>query len=433
MSARDTALSVLIACRRQNAWSDGALKQQMIKDGLDRRDAALATRLCFGVLQNMLLLDDWISAFLEVKPSAVQPVVTDILRLAVYQLQFMDKIPASAAVNEAVKQTRRLANPRAAGMVNGVLRNMLRHPERLALPEDLSLRYSHPPELVELLRKNVGDNKLEALLKSHNSAPDTYIQINTLRATAAAAAESLREDGLSVSQHPWLSNCLRISGGGIESSKAFGSGMFYVQDPAARLAVAAADIRPGMRVLDCCAAPGGKSFSAAIDLENDGSICSCDIHPHKIDLIRKGADRLGLSCITASVQDASVVREDQLSKNDVVIADVPCSGLGVIRKKPDIRYKDLGMLSALPEIQARILDAQAHHVRPGGILLYSTCTILRRENEDVVSGFLSRHPEFFAESFSLPDGIFAENGMITLLPCDHDTDGFFIARLRRRN
>ena len=432
MSARDTALSVLIACRRQKAWSDGALKQQIARDRLDRRDAALATRLFYGVLQNQLLLDHWISLFLQVRPSAVQPVVQDILRLSVYQLRFMDKIPASAAVNEAVNQTKRLANSRAAGLVNAVLRNMLRSEERFVLPEDLSLLYSHPQALVELLRQNVGEQKLEALLQSHNLSPETFVQVNMVRTSAEDAAASLEEDGLQVRTHPWLPGCLQISGGSIESSAAFRNGLVYVQDPAARLAVTAAGICPGMRVLDCCAAPGGKSFSTAVDLQDRGIIRSCDIHPHKIELIRKGAERLGLSCIEAVLQDASVPVEEQREAYDAVIADVPCSGLGVIRKKPDVRFKDLDAIRALPEIQSRILEAQASHVRPGGVLLYSTCTILHRENEDVAGAFLAAHPEFEAAEFALPGGLHSENGMLTLLPCDHGTDGFFIALLRRK-
>ncbi len=433
MSARDTALSVLIACRRQKAWSDGAMKQQINKDGLDRRDAALATRLCYGVLQNQLLIDAWISAFLQIKPSAVQPVVTDILRLAVYQLRFLDKIPASAAVNEAVNQAKRYANPRAASLVNAVLRNMLRSPDRLALPADLSVRYSHPQALVALLRENVGEQKLEALLQCHNEAPETFIQVNTLMSDKNRVTASLTEEGQTVVEHPWLPNCLQVSGGSIEATTAFRDGLFYVQDPAARLAVTAAGLQPGMRVLDCCAAPGGKSFSAAMDLQDRGSILSCDIHPHKIELIRKGAERLQLSCLEAKLQDASVPQETMNAKYDVVIADVPCSGLGVIRKKPDIRYKDLSALQALPQIQSRILEAQSTHVRPGGILVYSTCTILRRENEDVIASFLRLHPEYSAEDYSLPGGLSSLDGMLTLLPCDHGTDGFFIARLRRNS
>ena len=202
MSARDTALSTLIACRRAGAWSDGALKQNLARDGLDRRDAALATRLCFGVLQNRMLIDFWLSRFVRGSLEKLQPVVLDILRLAVCQLAFADKIPPSAAVSEAVNQTRRCANARAAGLVNGVLRAMLRDRRRLALPEDLSIRYSHPQALVELLRENVGAEKLEPLLAAHNGSPPTYLQVNTRRADARTVTASLEAEGFSVDAAP---------------------------------------------------------------------------------------------------------------------------------------------------------------------------------------------------------------------------------------
>lgn len=433
MSARDTALKTLIACRRQQAWSDGALKQNIAADGLDRRDAALATRLCFGVLQNRMLLDFWIEAYTNRKPDKLQPVVLDILRLAVYQLRFLEKIPASAAVNEAVEQAKRSANPRAAGLVNAVLRSMLRAPERLTLPEDLSLRYSHPAPLVELLRQNVGEDRIEALLASHNDFPPTCLQINPLRASSADVIVRLEAEGYEVSPHPWLPDCLLLTGGTPEKSETFRNGSVYVQDPAAKLAVLAADPRPEMDVLDCCAAPGGKSFAAAIRMRNQGQVAACDLHPHKIELIRKSAERLGLDCVHAEVRDASLTESAWNGRFDLVIADVPCSGLGVIRKKPDIRYKDLDAISGLPEVQRRILYAQADHVKPGGVLLYSTCTILKRENEDVVSAFLRDRPDYTAEPFDLPGGLRAPDGMLTLLPCEQGTDGFFIAKLRRKS
>ena len=431
MSARDTALSVLIAYRKDGAWLDAALKQQLARDRLDRRDAALATRLCASVVQNRLLLDHWISGFLKGRLKDLQPGLPEILRLAVCQLRFFDKLPPSAVVNEAVEQAKRLANPRAAGLVNGVLRAMLRNPEKLSIPEDLSLRYSHPRPLAELLRENVGPEKLEALLASHNQAPAACLQTNLVKTSSAALAQALEVEGLGVEAHPWLPDCLLLTGGGIEQTQAFRDGLFYVQDAAARLAVLALDPQPGDRVLDCCAAPGGKSFTAAIAMKNGGTLVSCDIHPHKLNLIRAGAERLGLDIIQARLQDASVTNPEWVEAFDRIIADVPCSGLGVIRKKPDIRYKDLAPLEGLPAVQRRILEAQAAHLRPGGLLIYRTCTILRRENEDVVTAFLSGHPEFVLEPLELPGLGRIDSGMKTLLPCDEGTDGFFIARLRK--
>ena len=433
MSARDAALSVLIACRKNGAWMDAVLQQQLGKERLDRRDAALATRLCASVMQNRLLLDEWIGRYLKGRLSALQPAVLDVLRLAVCQLRFFDKLPPSAVVDEAVEQAKRLANHRAAGLVNGLLRSMLRDPSRLSLPEDLSIRYSHPRALVELLRDNVGAEKLEALLQSHNKAPAVCAQLNTLRTDSESARKAFETEGMDAVPHPWLPDCLLLTGGGIEQSGPFRDGWFYVQDPAAKLAVLALDPQPGERILDCCAAPGGKSFAAAIRMENRGSETACDIHLHKIELLEAGAVRLGLDILSAQLRDASVLHPEWAGSFDRIIADVPCSGLGVIRKKPDIRYKELTPTERLPEVQRRILEAQAAHLRPGGTLVYSTCTILRRENEAVVEAFLGDHPEFSPVALDLPGIGHVENGMKTLLPCEEETDGFFIAKLFKRN
>jgi len=435
MSARDTALSALIACRRANAWSDGVLREYIRRDGLDRRDAALASRLCYGVLQNRMLLDFYIASFLRGRLRDLQPAVLDILRLGVYQLVLSDRIPDQAAVNEAVEQAKRCANSRAAGLVNGVLRNIARGRDKLPEPPDLATKYSHPAALTALLREAVGDELLEPTLRCDNESPRTAVQVNTLKIAPAALRAHWEEAGIACESLPWQPGCLLLSGaGGVESLPGYAEGWFYVQDPAARLAVSAAGLAPGMRVLDCCAAPGGKSFAAALAMENRGEILSCDIHPHKLKLIETGAERLGVPILRTALQDASVFQPEQENAFDAVLADVPCSGLGVIRKKPDIRYKDLSALGQLPTVQAAILENVGQYVRPGGALLYSTCTILRRENEDVVSAFLASHPEFSAEPMALPEALRLPNrGTATLIPCLHGTDGFFLAKLRKKS
>ena len=433
MSARATVLSALIACRKKNAWSDGILKEYIQRDKLDRRDAALASRLCYGVMQSRLLLDYYISAFLKGRLKDLQPVVLDILRMGAYQITLMDKIPASAAVNEAVTLGRKHANNQAAGLINAVLRAMVRAGDSLPQPTDLSTKYSHSRELVELLRENVGDALLEPLLKSHNEAPETMLQINPLRSSPDEVWRQLEEAGAKPEKHPWLKNCILTRGtGNLENLSCFREGMVYVQDPAARLAVMAADPKLGTRVLDCCSAPGGKSFAAAMMMENRGEIISCDIHRHKVNIIEKGAQRLGISILSAMEKDARENMPDWENAFDTVIADVPCSGLGVIRKKPDIRYKDLSQTEALPQLQLDILKNVSRYVRPGGVLLYSTCTILRRENERVISAFLEENKEFDPEPFHLCDTVHGDNGMLTLLPCIHGTDGFFICKLRKK-
>ena len=429
MTGRDAALRALLACRKSGAWSDGALKELL--RGMERREAALASRLCYGVLQNRMLLDWQLAQFTRLEK--LQPAVHEILRLALYQLTLADKIPASAAVNEAVEQTKRFANPQAARLVNAVLRNALRA-QPLPQPESLSVKYSHPQELTELFLEQFGPETTETLLKSHNEAPQTVLQINLLRTTTQEVMKALLGANVECSVHPWLPDCLTVRGtGSLEQLAAFEQGLLYVQDAAARLAVEAAGLEPDMRVLDCCAAPGGKSFAAAIAMQNRGSITSCDIHPHKLQLIERGAARLGISILQTRLQDASKPVPEWENVMDAVLADVPCSGLGVIRKKPDIRYKNLAQTERLPEIQLAILRQQAHYVKPGGVLLYSTCTILKRENEDVVQAFLRDDPQFSAETVHFPQNSGIPDGaMTTLLPCTHGTDGFFICKLRRK-
>ena len=437
MGARETALNALMACRKEKAWSNGVLKEYISRDRLDSRDAALATRLCYGVLQNRGKLDFYLKQLLTGKLSSLHPVVRDILHLGLYQICEMDKIPESAAVNEAVILAKKYCkNPKAASLVNGVLRNAARKADRLEQPVSYADRYSHPDELISLLKANLPKGKLEGMLIADNASPETVLQVNTLKTTVQVLQGMLEEAGVTVCTHSWMKDCLVVSGtGSLEKLPAFREGLFYVQDPASRLSVLCAglDKIPEGRVLDCCAAPGGKSFAAAIRMGGRGQITSCDVHEHKVSLIRSGAERLGLDCITAKHQDASVPVPEWVDAMDAVIVDAPCSGLGIIRKKPDIRYKDLSETEQLPGLQGKILMNQANYVKPGGILMYSTCTVLRRENEDVVKAFLEARPDFCLEPLELPD-VFPKNetGMLTLIPGEYDTDGFFICRLRRK-
>ena len=435
MGARETALCALIACRKEGAWSNGVLKEYIQRDKLDPRDASLATRLCYGVIQNRGKLDFYLKQLLTGKLKDLHPVVRDILHLGIYQIYEMDKIPDSAAVNESVTLTKKYSrNPRAASLVNGVLRSAVRSKGALTEPASYADRYSHPEELITLLKGSLPKGTLEGMLIANNAAPQTVVQVNGTRTTAAALLQQLEGEGVSAHPHGWMENCLVLERtGNIEQLSAFREGLFYVQDPASKLAVLCARLpKEGCRVLDCCAAPGGKSFAAAIAMEGNGSVTSCDIHPHKTGLIESGAARLGFDNIRACCQDGTAFRQEWEGQMDTVICDVPCSGLGIIRKKPDIRYKNLKELEQLPALQLTILKNQSRYVRPGGVLMYSTCTVLKRENEAVVEAFLKEHPDFCLEPLELP-GEFEKNetGMLTLIPGQHDTDGFFICRLRR--
>ncbi|MCI8422580.1 MAG: 16S rRNA (cytosine(967)-C(5))-methyltransferase RsmB [Lawsonibacter sp.] len=440
MDAREAAMLALNAGERQGGWSEGELKKRLAAAGLDSRDAALATRLCYGVLQNRILLDFRLGQFSRLPLGRMESKVRQILRLGACQLLFFDRIPHSAAVNSAVALTKRYSkNPRAAGMVNGVLRNLERNLDRLpAIPkgdisEYFSILYSHPQWLVDMLLPLLGEKETEELLTANNTPPPTSAVVNPLRTTPEALLVRLAEEGAEAELHPWLEGCLLLGKtGDLEALPAFQQGLLHIQDPASRLAVLASGASPGMRVLDVCAAPGGKSFSAAMQMEGKGEVLACDLHPHKKRLLEAGARRLGLSCLTAGTADGRVFRPEWDAAFDLVLVDAPCSGLGVIRKKPDIREKDPAALEGLPPVQKAILANAARYVRPGGALLYSTCTLLTRENEDVVHGFLAERPDFKAEAFTLPGPVgVCPTGSVTLWPQRHGTDGFFLCKLRR--
>lgn len=438
-SARDTALEVLMQVSRANAWSDGSLKRTIAKNKLDSREAALCTRLAYGVIQNRGLLDYYIGCWCSQKPNRLEPVILNILRIGGYQILFMDKIPHRAAVNEAVEMTKRWGRPKAAGMVNAVLRKFVTNwMDMPALPQGttadyLSVRYSHPKWLVRRLIDVIGAEETEDYLRMNNEIVPTTIQTNTLKCTAEELEKELRTAGVTVNAHPWLEGCFEVSAtGDLERLPAFTEGHFTVQDAAARLVATAAAPQPETRALDMCAAPGGKSFALAIDMGDKGDILSCDIHPHKLALIEKGAARLGIRSIRTALADGREHHAAWESAADLVVADVPCSGLGIIRKKPDIRYKDMASLAGLPAIQSTILDNASRYVRRGGTLVYSTCTVLPEENERVTDAFLRAHPDFTYDAFALPGPIGTVEGHITLWPQRHGTDGFYICRMTRK-
>ena len=436
MGARETAFGTLAACRRQGGWSNAVLKGTIRKEKLDGREAALATRLVYGVVQNRGRLDFYLKQLLKGRLKDLHPATRDILHLGLYQIYDLDRIPDSAAVNEAVVLAKKHVPQSQVGLVNGVLRSAVRTKGSLQEPTSYEDKYSHPAELVSLLKANVPKGMLESILQADNAAPDTVIQVNTTKTDTDSLVKLLKDQGIEAQPHSWMPDCLVLSGtGNLETLPAFRDGLFYVQDPASRLSVRCAELPKdgNIRLLDCCSAPGGKSFAAAIAMGGKGTIFSRDVHPHKIALIENGAKRLGLSNIQAGVQDASQFLPEWEETMDVVLVDAPCSGLGIIRKKPDIRYRDLESTKELPGLQKAILWNQARYVKKGGVLMYSTCTILKRENEEVVEAFLANHLDFSLEKLHLPK-VFPENetGMLTLYPGQTDTDGFFIARLRRK-
>ena len=437
MSARMSALRVLGACRQNGAWADAALAAELRRESLSASDAALTSRIVYGVMQSRMLLDHYLGAYCTQRLDHLQQPLPDILRIGAYQILFLDKVPDSAAVNESVELAKASKRGAASGLVNAVLRKLSQNKDRLPpLPEDalerLSVETSHPVWLVGRMAELLGMEGAEAFLRANNAVAPVTVRVNPLKTACDRLLAELAGEGIEAKPHDWVPDCFELSGvGDLTTLGAFYRGEFTVQDAAARLVSLISGVKPGMKVLDVCAAPGGKSFSAAFAMRNEGSVVACDLHENKLKRICDGAARLGVGCIETVAADGRVFRSEWASVFDAVLCDVPCSGLGIIRKKPDIRYKDPGELASLPPIQRDILSNASRYVKPGGVLVYSTCTVLPEENENVTDAFLKENRDFSYEPFDLPIG--TAPGRITLWPQTHGTDGFYISKLRKKN
>lgn len=440
-NAREVAAFSLFAMTEDGAWSDGALHHFLGRAKLPARDAALAARLTYGTLQNRAMCDFYLSQYSSVRLRKIAPRVLDTMRMAVYQLTMLDRIPAHAAVGESTGIIRRYcrADKRTVGFANGVLRTIARDCAQGKLPHldcpdkesYYALRYSHPEWLVRALSAQYGQKEAEHIAAANNEVAPLSVRVCRTKMTREQAAEQLIQDGFTAEAHETVDNILLCAGGDIAAHPLFRAGAITVQDAASAVCVDVLNPAPGARTVDCCAAPGGKSFYIAECMENTGELVSCDIYEHKLKKIRQGAERLDLSMIQPRLADGRERQENLADWADFVLCDVPCSGLGIIRKKPEIRFKTDEELIGLPQLQAQILANCAGYVKPGGALVYSTCTVLRRENEEVVNGFLQNHTDFQLEPFTHPV-CGQTKGMITLLPHLHQTDGFFIAKLRRK-
>ncbi len=437
-SAREAAARALFAIEENGAWSAPAI--QKYAAGLSRRDAALVTTLVGGVLQHRSMCDFYLSHYSAIRLKKIQPRVLTILRLAVYQMVWLDRIPDSAAVNESVQLIKTLchAGARTAGYANGVLRTISRNRDVLPRPncetkeEYYSLFYSMPCWLTRLYIEQFGEKETRQLLESSNEPAPTVLRVNTRKADTESVLQELQEQGVAVRRHESIPNCLLVCGtGAVETLACFAEGRVTVQDGASQMSIYALDPQPGSIVLDCCAAPGGKSFFASERMNGTGRVISCDIFEHKCRKIEQGARRLGCENVTACIQDAAEFRPEWEGMADYVLCDVPCSGMGIIRKKPEIRYKNPEELEQLPAIQRKILANCSRYVRSGGVLVYSTCTLLRRENEEIVTEFLRTHGNFEQVPCSLPVCGSCDSGMVTLFPHRHATDGFFVAKFRK--
>lgn len=424
-NGREAALEAMRRMRRAGDFSSDAVDGVITQSALEPREAAFCTRIVRETLQNLYFIDYYLNLWSNTPTKRLEPAVLDILRISAAQLLFMDRVPPSAAVNEGVKLCANSGCKRASGLVNSVLRRVSEN--RDALPEIpgegtaeyLSTRYSHALWQVRELIERRGYDGASSVLERNNAEPPLTLQTNTIRTTAEELADMLRAAGFEPVAGASPGE-LRLRGAGrADLLPGYSEGLFYVQDGAARLAVRESGVKPGMTVLDACAAPGGKSFGAAIQMNGAGRIISCDVQEKKLLRISDGAARLGLDCIETRRMDARRPEEELIGAADVVIADAPCSGLGVIAKKPEIRFKSESDLEALPGIQLDILRGLAECVKPGGTLLYSTCTLRKCENEDVIAAFLSENSGFEVQE------------MRTLWPDIDDSDGFFVCRMVR--
>lgn len=424
----------------------------VIRDVLDKynymalRDKAFIKRIVEGTLERRIQIDYVLNQFSKVPVSRMKPFIRNLLRMSVYQLLFMDSVPDRAVCNEAVKLAGKRGFRTLQGFVNGVLRTVGRQKGNIAYPDRqgepisyLSVKYSMPEWLAEKLVKEQGEERTEAICKGFLEERPVTLRFkeSLTHKERQQLLSDIQDSGAVISPHPYLSYAFCLTGAeGMESIPGFSEGLFMVQDVSSMLVCEAADITEGSYVIDVCAAPGGKALHGAEKLKGTGHVSARDLTEYKVSMIRDNIDRMRLSGVEAFVWDACVLRKEDIEKADVLLADLPCSGLGVMGRKKDIKYHaSLESLVQVGKLQRQILECVWQYVKPGGTLIYSTCTINPTENEENVRWFLHRFPfELQDVTPFMPACLKGEvkDGMLQLLPGIHDTDGFFIARLKRK-
>ncbi len=434
---RETALKVLFKIDYEGAYSNLALKDSM--GALSGADRGLCTRLVYGCVSMKITLDYIISQYSKTKIQKLSKSVIEILRLGIYQIMFMDKIPDSAAVNESVKLAAKY-EIRSKGFVNAILRKVSSEKEKIKYPEDkteyLRTRYSFPKKLCERFIETFGFDFASELIKAMASEPETIIRANRLKTDRESLIGALAQKDIKVSKVSDLPDAAVISGADIGALDEFKNGLFTVQDSAAQLACLVLNPKSDEKVLDLCAAPGGKTTYLAELMGNKGSITAFDVHAHKVELIDNASLRLGIDIINTCAADTSIYKSSMDLSADKILVDVPCSGIGIIRRKPEIKW-NRDDISELPLIQYKLLENAIKYLKPGGELVYSTCTIFPQENEDVIKKALEAYEcmESVDISDTLPECFVkptAKSGYITLYPNIDKTDGFFICKLRKK-
>ena len=422
---RKTAYNTLLEMEINQAYSNIELNKQIGE--LKPDSPAFVRELVYGVIENRVYLDHILQQLIPKGLKGLKKQTLTLLRMGLYQLIFMDSVPDYAAVNEIVKMARRLV-PGRDGFVNGVLRGYKKKKDQLEMPdydtdpiEYLSLKYSFAEWIVKLWSEQYGLEKAEQLLAASNSKPQVSIRVNRLKISRKDLAEKLREKGFQVEHGRLSERALFVKGSGLLDTEEFENGLFSVQDESSILAAEILAPKSGETIIDVCAAPGGKTLAISEIMANTGRVLAFDIYDHKLELLKKEAQRLGISIIETGEQDGTVLCEERIQSADRVLVDGPCSGLGVIRRKPEIKYREIEDEGReLAEKQLNILENASEYVKKEGFLLYSTCTVNKIENAEVVSKFLRKHKKFELVRSR------------QLLPGVDETDGFFICKMRRR-
>lgn len=418
------------------SYSNIVLDNELNSSELSAQDKRFVSRLFYGVIERKITLDYIISIYIKKGSDKLDKEVKIALETGLYQLLFMPSVPDNAAVNESVKLTGELKKSSARGMVNAVLRNFLRDNKKYPLPKDklmsMSVEYSCPKPLIELWLKDYGEEKTKEILEGTLRENTVSVRTNTLLTTTDSLLERFTSEGVSAHLSDKIKDCIILNSiSGVENSDAYKEGLFHVQDVSSQLCCMALDPNENDIVLDVCSAPGGKAFTIAELMNDKGSLYAFDLHEKRVNLIKSGASRLKISCITAEASDATKYN-DRIPMADKILCDVVCAGFGVIGKKPEIKYKNLSETERLPEIQYSILENSSRYLKAGGELVYSTCSLSKRENDEVIDKFLKLHDEFEGIPFLTEYGSVFKGYKATIFPSDFDSDGFFIAKIRRK-
>lgn len=445
INTRELIMNILLEMDREKTPCHLAVRDALEKyQFLPRQDRAFIKKVCEGTVEYGIQNDYIINQYSKIKIHKCKPVIRAILRMSVYQIRFLDGVPDSAVVNEAVKLAEKKHFYNLKGFVNGVLRSVVREKDHLPMPKEsegvpyLSVKYSMPEFLVEEFISQYGENTAVRMMESFLEEKPVTIRVNRYNNTIEETKESLQKQGANLEKAPYLEDAFYLKNfENIGSLKAFQEGRFQVQDVSSMMSAHLADPHPNDNVLDLCAAPGGKSLHAADKMLDCGYVEARDLTEYKVDLIRENVRRAGVTCVVPAVKDATCPDEAWTKKADVVLADLPCTGYGVIGRKPDIKYyASKEKEKELVRIQRKILENAADYVKEGGILLYSTCTVNRKENEENVAWFLANFPfETVSLDDLLPEELKSETtekGHLQLLPGVHKSDGFFLAKLRRK-